>query len=400
MKRVTHSEWAAPIVTPIKKDGEVRICGDFKVTINSQLDVDEYPLPQIEEIYANMSGGQQFSVIDLRQAYLQMEVEEESKTYLTVNTHRGLYQYQRLPYGVASAPSVWQRGIPGVQCYIDITVTGITREEHLKVLDKVLGRLDEHERKANREKCKILQNSVEYMGHVITAVGIYQSPKKVQAMAGLPSPQNVEQLRSFSVQYYARFLPDLATHLAPLHRLLQKDEHWIWGKEQECAFRTVREMLLQDRVLTHFNPDLPVFVACDSSSYGLGAVSSHRMPDGSERPVAYASRSKTQTENKFPQIEKEALGIYWGVRKFQPYLEGRRFILIIDHKPLKYIMDPGKKYQSQQQHDCNAGVSSLVPLRIKLSIEVPNSMQTVMDCLVYRFVRCQKTSLMRSKCFT
>ena len=135
------------------------------------------------------------------------------------------------------------------------------------------------------------------------------SPKKVQAMAGLPSPQNVGQLRSFlgMVQYYARFLPDLATHLAPLRRLLQKDEHWIWGKEQECAFRTVRELLFQDRVLTHFNPDLPMVVACDSSSYGLGAVLSHRMPDGSERPVAYASRSLTQTEKKFAQIEKEAL---------------------------------------------------------------------------------------------
>ncbi|KAK2159261.1 hypothetical protein NP493_1730g00003 [Ridgeia piscesae] len=150
-------EWAAPIVTPIKKDGEVRICGDFKVTINPQLDVDEYLLPRIEEIYANLSGGQQFSVIDLRQAYLQMEVEEESKTYLTVNTHRGLYQYQRLPYAVASAPAVWQsamdqvlQGIPGVQCYLDdIIVTGRTREEHLKALDKVLRRLEEHGLKAN-----------------------------------------------------------------------------------------------------------------------------------------------------------------------------------------------------------------------------------------------------------
>ena len=108
VKRVTHSEWATPIVTPITKDGEVRICSDFKATKNQQFDVEEYPLPRIEEIYANLSGGQQISVIDLRPAYLQMEGEEESKTYLTVNTHRGLYQYQRLPYGVASAPAAWQ----------------------------------------------------------------------------------------------------------------------------------------------------------------------------------------------------------------------------------------------------------------------------------------------------
>ena len=133
-----------------------------------------------------------------------MEVEEESNTYLTVNTHRGLYQYQRLPYGVASAPAVWQRAmkqllqcIPGVQCYLDdIIVTGTTREEHLKALDKVLGRLEEHGLKANREKCKFMQNLVEYLGHVITAEGLHQSPKKVQTMAGLPSPQNVGQLRS------------------------------------------------------------------------------------------------------------------------------------------------------------------------------------------------------------
>ena len=217
--------------------------------INPHLDVDEYALPRIAEIYANLSGGQQFNVIDLRQAYLQMDVEEKSKTYLTVNIHRGLYQYKQLPYGVASTPAeramdqVLQR-IPGVQCYLDyIIVTGRTREEHLKALDKVLGRLEEHRLKDIREKCKFLQNSVEYLGHVITAEGLHQSLKNVQAMADLPSPQNVGQLRSFlgMVQYYA---------------LLQKDEHWIWGKEQERAFRTVREMLLQDRVLTHFNPDL------------------------------------------------------------------------------------------------------------------------------------------------
>ena len=120
------------------------------------------------------------------------------------------------------------QGIPGVQYYLDdVIITGRTREEHLKALDKVLGRLEEHG--LNREKCKFLQNSVEYLGHVITAEGLHQSPKKVQAMAGLAGPQNVGQLRSFlgMVQYYARFLPDLATHLAPLHRLLQKDEHWI-----------------------------------------------------------------------------------------------------------------------------------------------------------------------------
>ena len=103
IQKFTHSDWATPNVTPIKKDGTIRVCGDFKVTINLQLEVGQYPLPRIEEIYANLTGGKQFSAIDLREAYLQMEIDEPSRKYLTINTHRGLYQYQRLQYGIASA---------------------------------------------------------------------------------------------------------------------------------------------------------------------------------------------------------------------------------------------------------------------------------------------------------
>ena len=352
IRKVTTSEWAAPIVTPVKKDGSVRVCGDFKVTINPQLDVDEYPLPRIDDIYASLGGGTLFSVIDLRHAYLQMEVEEQSRPFLTINTTRGLYQYQRLPYGVASAPAIWQRamdqvlqGLPGVFCYLDdIIVTGSTMEEHLERLVAVLKRLEEYGLKANREKCKFLRSFVEYLGHVISAEGLHQSPKKVKAITEMPTPQDVTQLRAFlgMVQYYARFLPDLATHLAPLHRLLQKEVKWSWGAEEEASFRVVKEMLLQDKVLVHYDPDLPLVLATDSSSYGLGAVLSHRTPEGEERPIAYASRSLSETEKKYSQIKKEALSLVWGVKKFQTYLEGRHFTLVTDHQPLKYIMDPGK----------------------------------------------------------
>ena len=335
----------------MKKDGSVRVCGDFKVTINQQLEVDEYPLPRIDDIYASLSGGKQFSVLDLRQAYLQMEVDERSKAYLTVNTHRGLFQYQRLPYGVASAPAIWQRamdqvlqGLPGVQCYLDdIIVTGKSKEEHLEVLEKVLQRLEEYGLKANKEKCKFLRDSVEYLGHVISAEGLRQSPRKTKAILEMPAPQDVAQLRSFlgMVQYYAKFLPDLATVLAPLHRLLKKGAKWTWSQKENQCFESIKKMLMEDKVLTHYDPDLPLIMASDSSSYGLGAVLSHRMPDGSEKPIAFASRSLSNTEKKYAQIE-EALSLVWGVKKFQAYLEGRRFTLVTDHKPLKYIMEPGK----------------------------------------------------------
>ena len=304
-----------------------------------------------------------FSVTDLRHAYLQMEVEEQSRPFLTINTTHGLYQYQCLPYGVASAPAIRQRamdqilqGIPGVFCYLDdIIVTGSTLKEHLERLATVLKRLEEYGLKAKREKCKFFRSSLEYLGHVISAEGLHQSPKKVKAITEMPKPQDVTQLRAFlgMVQYYSKFLPDLATHLAPLHRLLQKKVKWSWGAEEETSFREVKEMLLQDKVLIHYDPELPLVLATDSSSYGLGAVLSHRTVEGEERPIAHASRSLSETEKKYSQIEKEALSLVWGVKTFQTYLEGRHFTLVTerlqkgyrkvtDHQPLKYIMDPGK----------------------------------------------------------
>ena len=148
------------------------------------------------------------------------------------------------------------------------------------------------------------------------------------------------------VQYYAKFLPNLSSRLEPLHQLLKKDAQWSWGQEQEQSFNDVKSMLLEDRVLTHFDPELEIIVACDSSSYGLEAVLSHRMLDGQERPIAYASRSLTKTERQYAQIEREALALYWGVKKFQLYLEGRQFTLITDRKPLQYIMAPDKAVPS------------------------------------------------------
>ena len=160
----------------------------------------------------------------------------------------------------------------------------------------------------------------------------------------MPKPQDVTQLRAFlgMVLYCAKFLPDLDAHLAPLHRLLQKDVKWSWGAAEEARFLVVKEILLQVRVPIRYDPDLLLFLATDSSSYGLEAVLSHRTPEGVERPIPYASRSLPETEKKYSQIEKEALSLVWGVKKFQTYLEGRHFILVTDHQSLKYIMDSGK----------------------------------------------------------
>ena len=205
IKKVVHSDWAAPIVPVPKKNGKFRICGDYKVTINRELDVDQYPLPKPDDFFAMLAGGNKFSKLDLSQAYQQLPLDEESMRYVTVNTHCGLYRYTRLPFGVASAPALFQKlmdtvlqGIPHVICYLDdILVTGTSDKDHLSNLAVVFDRLRQHGVTLKQDKCAFLQESVEYLGHKIDAEGLHALPEKVEAVVSAPEPRNIQELRSF-----------------------------------------------------------------------------------------------------------------------------------------------------------------------------------------------------------
>ncbi|XP_049332430.1 uncharacterized protein K02A2.6-like [Astyanax mexicanus] len=188
-----------------KGKSEVCICGDFKVSINPVLRTVQYPLPRIEDIFSSLAGGEKFSKIDLSQAYLQMEVEESSKKFLIINTHKGLYRYNRLVFGVASAPAIWQRAmdqvlqdIPGTQCYLDdIIITGKDDDDHFQNLSKVLTKLNEYGLRAKREKCEFFKREISYCGHVIDKHGLHKSQEKIEAVLKAPKPENVSQLRSY-----------------------------------------------------------------------------------------------------------------------------------------------------------------------------------------------------------
>ena len=329
---VQFSEWAAPVVPVVKKDGSIRLCGDYKITVNQAAKVDSYPLPKIDNLLSTLGGGQAFSKLDLAHAYQQVLLEAESRKFVVINTHRGLYQYNRLPFGVSAAPAIFQRtiegilrGIPRVCIYLDdILVTGATEKEHLETLDTVLTRLQEAGLKLRREKCAFLLPAVQYLGHQISAEGLRPTDDKIRAVMEAPAPRNVSQLRSFLglVNYYAKFLPQLSSTLAPLYRLLQKKCSWTWGAEQQKAFQEAKTQLTSSHLLVHYDPERELILSCDASPYGVGAVLSHRMSDGSEQPVAFASRSLAPAEKKYSQLDKEALSIIFGVKKFHDYLYG------------------------------------------------------------------------------
>ncbi|KAL5515075.1 hypothetical protein EMCRGX_G000193 [Ephydatia muelleri] len=349
---VKFSEWAAPVVPVLKSDGSLRLCGDYKVTVNSVANVESYPLPRINDLLASLTGGKVFSKLDLSHAYLQLPLDEKSKEYVTITTHRGLFRYNRMPFGVASAPAIFQRtmerilqGIPHVHVYIDdILVADSTEKEHLVTLEKVMSRLGECGIKLKRTKCKFMLPSVDYLGYHISGEGISPTKEKRRAIVDAPVPEDISQLKSFLglVNYYAKFLPCLADTLAPLYKLLTKHQPWSWGADQAAAFQKAKFQLTSDVLLVHFDPSKKISLSCDASPYGIGVVLSHLQEDGSDRPIAYASRSLAPAEKNYSQIEKEGLAVVWGVKKFHQFLFGRQFVVYSDHKPLQFLFSETK----------------------------------------------------------
>ena len=214
-------------------------------------------------------------------------MDEASRKYVTINTQKGLHQYTRLPFGVASAPSIFQKtmdnilqDIEKVCVYLDdILITGATEVEHLHNVQKVLSCLEQAGMHLKKDKCAFLLPQVEYLGHQISQKGLHPTKDKVRAIVEAPAPCNVTQLKSFlgMLNYYNKLLPNLSTLLAPLYSLLHERTEWQWGTAQQTAFSRAKELLAFSQVLVHFDQTKPLVLSCDASPYGIGAVLSHNL---------------------------------------------------------------------------------------------------------------------------
>ena len=268
----------------VKKNDIVRICGNYKVTANRATLTESYPLPLVDELMTDLAGCIYFTKLYLSQAYLQLPLDHESSELLIINTHKGLFKYNRLPFGVSSAPAIFQhsiesllRGLSGVIVYLDdILVTGSTHENHLCNLAAVLEQIEQAGLRLNCSKCFFLQPRFEYLVHVIDEAGRHPTEDKIRAIKEAPAPTNITELRSFlgMITYYSKFLPNMSTKLTPLYALLAKKKRWSWHTE-EAAFQLAKQALHSDAVLVHFDSSKPLILAFDASQYGIGAVLSN-----------------------------------------------------------------------------------------------------------------------------
>lgn len=352
LEGVKYSEWGTPIVPIIKKNGGIRICGDFKVTVNPSLNVDKYPLPRIEELFAKLHGGEEFSKLDLSMAYQQIELNDESKKFTTISTSKGLFQYTRLIYGLASAPAIFQRimdsllaGLDGVVVFLDdVLITAPNREQHVQRLSKVLNILRDSGFKLSRDKCDFFCDKIHYLGHVIDRNGLHMNHEKVIDIQQIKYPKNVKELQSFlgMVNFYRRFIPGIATLLSPLYELLRADSKFVWDHSCSKSMDELKNILMSENCLAHYNPDERLKLIVDASPVGVGAILMQIDAKNVDKPIEFASRTLSQAEKNYSQLDREAVAIYFGVKKFHQYLYGRHFILVTDNKPLQHILSPKK----------------------------------------------------------
>ncbi|XP_050072320.1 uncharacterized protein K02A2.6-like [Anopheles maculipalpis] len=349
---IDYSEWAAPIVVVRKSNGSIRICGDYSTGLNAALQPHEYPLPLPDDIFAKLAHCKFFSKIDLSDAFLQVEIEECYRPLLTINTHRGLYLYNRLPPGLKIAPAAFQQiidamlaGLCDTSGYMDdVVVGGRTEREHDENVSKVLQRVKDFGFTIKAEKCAFKMQQIEYLGHIIDRTGLRPNPKKIDAIIKLPAPSNVNEVRSFlgAINYYGKFVPRMRDLRYPLDDLLKNESRFVWTKQCESAFNRFKEILKSDLLLTHYDPKAEIIVAADASSVRLGATISHRFADGSIKVVQHASRALTKAEAGYSQIDREGLAIIFAVTRFHKMLYGRHFKLQTDHRPLLQIFGSRK----------------------------------------------------------
>lgn len=361
--RESCSPYASPIVLVKKKDGGLRMCVDYR-HLNAKTRRDAFPLPRIEESLDSLSGARWFSTLDLASGYLQVPVSEQDKPKTAFCTPFGLFEWNRMPFGLCNAPSTFQRlmerlfGDQRCQSLLlyldDVVVFSSSIDQHLERLEMVLGRLEKEGLKAKLEKCAFFRREVKYLGHVISAQGVATDPGKIEAVTHWRCPGTVSELRTFLgfASYYRRFVEGFAKLAAPLHRLVaevggsKSGKHrkqsltHVWTEQCQMAFEALKRKLTSAPILAYADFSKPFILEVDASYGGLGAVLSQDF-EGKVRPIAYASRGLRPSERNmtnYSSMKLEFLALKWAmVEKFREYLLGHKCIVFTDNNPLSHL---------------------------------------------------------------
>lgn len=342
--RPSRSPWASPLVLVTKHDGTTRFCVDYR-KLNAVTVGDSYPIPRIDDSLRALGGANIFSTLDLTKGYWQVPVKEEDRPKTAFTCHKGLYEFNTMPFGLKGAPATFQRLMTSVLgelnweillIYLDdIIVYSRSFDEHLEHLRLVLYKLRAAGLKLHPDKCTFCHKEVRYLGHVVSKDGVKPDPSKVRAISSYPEPKSIPELRRFlgMASYYRRFISRFSDIAHPLNYLTQKGVPFLWNDACQAAFSDLKQKLSSAPILTYPDFTRQFVVETDASDVGLGAV---LCQDG--RVIEYASRALNSAEKNYSATEKECLAVVWAIQeRFGMYLEGFPFKIVTDHKPLTFL---------------------------------------------------------------
>jgi hypothetical protein len=351
---ITHSNsgWNFPLLVVPKKiddsgERKWRICIDFR-KLNEITVGDSYPLPNIQDILDKLGRARYFTALDCASGFLQVPIAEEDRHKTAFSTSQGHFEFKRMPFGLKSAPSTFQRmmntilvELIGNRCLVymdDILILGEILDEHNLKLRAVFQTLKEFNLKIEPDKCKFLKEELNYLGHIVTPEGVKPDQDKVKAVISFPVPRTQKDIKSFLglAGYYRKFIAEFSTIVKPLTNLLKKEAIWKWSEPEQASFDLLKFKLTNTPVLRYPDFTKPFILTTDASGYAIGAILSQGKL-GQDQPIAYASRTLNQAELKYATVEKELLAIVWACKHFRPYLLGRKFMIITDHKGLTWI---------------------------------------------------------------
>ena len=385
------TEWISHMQPVRKPNGQIRVCLDPQ-HLNTALKRNHYPMPCLDDVLLNLKGAKYFTLCDAKDGFLQVALTARSSDLTTFWTPFGRYRWKRMPFGISTAPEEFQerlsRALEGLENVAvvadDILIYGENRATHDRCVRGLLQRASECGLKLNKAKCRFAMTELPYIGHLVTDKGVRPDPEKVKGIHQMQPPKDADETRVFlgHVNYMSKFIPNMSTISEPLRKLMSKTSDFEWESEQQASFEALKTALSEDCLLQYFDANKPVTLQTDASRLGLGAA---LMQDG--RPIAYASRSLSKSEQNYAAIELECLAVLFGLQKYDQYVFGHSDVQVhTDHKPLetiikKSILSAPKRIQSM--------LLSMQRYQFKVFWK-PGSSQVTADWLSRHTAHCEK----------